>query len=143
MERIMESFNAMNPLEEALLATQTRKVQPSKLFDTLYASQVFVLINKDLNPSGAWDGDTALLVLNSQSGIPVVAIFTSSERSVGWLERAGAFQHGLLVDFRWLLKGIAEGVGIVLNPGSSVGVELAPNIVQKLKESTAPNAKEV
>lgn len=136
----MEDFIAKNPLEEVLLEAQSGRVPPSKLFDTLYTSQVFVLINKEIGPSGVWDNDIALLVLNSQSGIPVVAMFTSPERSKGWPERAQEFKYGLLVDFRWLLKGIAQEAGVVLNPGSAVGVELVPNIIQKLKEATENRA---
>ena len=111
---------------------------PATFFQRLCEAQVFILIDKEIPEGGVWTEDIALLVLNSQSGIPVVAVFTAPERSVAWLAQAPAFKHGLQTDFRWLLQGIAAGVGVVLNPGSPVGVELPPSLITKLRASVEP-----
>ena len=130
-------FAPLNALEQALLDTQEGRLPPAAFFQRLCDAQVFILIDKEIPENGVWTPDIALLVLNSQSGIPVVAMFTAPERSVAWLAQAPAFKFGLQIDFRWLLNGLAEGVGIVLNPGAAVGVELPSSIVQKLKASAA------
>ncbi|NQD38121.1 SseB family protein [Permianibacter sp. IMCC34836] len=127
------TFTPMNPLEQALVDTQNGRLLPAAFFPLLCDSQVFILIDREIPEGGSWTPDISVLVLNSQSGIPVVAMFTAPERSVAWLQRAPAFKFGLQIDFRWLLNGIADGAGIVLNPGAAVGVELPANLVQKLK----------
>lgn len=133
----MENFVAANPLEEILLEAQEGRVPPAQLFEALFASQVIVLINQDPGPGGQWTDETSLMILNSASGIPVIAMFSSLGRSSMWPDQSGEFQYALEVDFGWLLNGVMEGVGIVLNPGSTVGVEMAPELVVKLQESLA------
>jgi hypothetical protein len=137
----MQTFTASNALEQALLDAQTGKIPPSKLFESLYAAQVFVLIDKEIGVGGMWSNDISMLVLNSQSGTPMIAMFTSPERAMGWPERAPAFKFGLLTDFSWLLKGLATEAGVVINPGSAIGVELTASIVQQLRESAGSDAK--
>ena len=134
------SFTPLNALEQALLDTQHGRLLPAAFFQQLCDSQVFILIDKEIPEGGSWTPEIALLVLNSQSGFPVLAMFTAPERSLAWLQRAPAFQFGLQVDFRWLLQSIASGVGVVLNPGAVVGVELPPELVNKLKAGAAAGA---
>jgi hypothetical protein len=104
---------------------------------SLLASQVFVLLDKDPGPSRNWDNSASPLVLHNQSGVPMLAVFTAPERSTGWPERIPGYTFGLLTDFRWLLKGITSGVGLVINPGSSVGLEMPATGVARLKAEAA------
>lgn len=133
----MTPFTPGNPLEKVLLAAQSGAVEPAALFQRMYLSQVFVLLDKQPDPDGKWDKTTSLMVLNNARGEPMMAIFTAPERSQDWPAQAPAFRHGILVDFPWVLKGMAAGVGIVVNPGCSVGVEMSADIVQKLKDGLA------
>lgn len=133
----MHNFVTVNPLEQTLVDAQQGRLPPSVLFAALYASQVVVLVNRDLGVDGQWTEETALLVLNSPAGTPVIAAFTAPERIADWPERSPEFRHPLRVDFRWLIDGITEEVGLVLNPGLPVGLELAPEMIVKLQQSTA------
>jgi hypothetical protein len=54
-------------------------------------------------------------------------------RSSEWPTRFPQFTFGLITDFKWLLKGVQAGVGIVINPGSSAGLEMPPSGVLELK----------
>ena len=129
------AFAPLNALEQALLDTQEGRMLPAAFFEQLTGGTVFILLDKAIPEGGSWTSDTSLLVLNSQSGFPVIALFTAPERSIAWLAQAPAYPHGLQISFRWLLQGISAGVGLVLNPGSAVGVELPPSLVDKLRAS--------
>lgn len=131
----MPEFTATNPLEAILLDAQLGQVKPSRLFDLLCASQVFVMLNQPLGAGGAWVEGTELLVLEGPERAPVIAVFTAPERAVMWRGIATGFDHGLLVDFRWVLGGIVNDVGIALNPGSEVGLEMSADMVKKLQAS--------
>jgi len=72
-------------------------------------------------------------VLMNSAGTPVLAMFTAPERSGEWPKRQPRFRFGLLTDFAWLLKGITLNVGIVINPGLSVGLEMRPSTVGELR----------
>ena len=133
----MTAFAPLNPLETALQQAQAGERKPSDLFAALHDAQVFVLVDRELGPGGTWTEDTSLLVLNSPSGAPVVAVFSAPERAKDWPERAPAFRWGLHVEFRWLLQGLSPQVGIVVNPDSEVGVELTTEILGKLRQTVA------
>lgn len=137
----MTDFTPLNPLETTLAAAQAGTLPPSQLFAALHGTQVFVLINKQLGPDTPWDEETALLVLNGQAGTPVVAVFSAAERAIDWPAQAPAFRFGLWVEFRWLLGGIAPELGIAINPGAAVGLELAPAMLQQLRDSIAAQTR--
>lgn len=130
----MESFIPANALEQALLDARDGKVPPSRLFQALVDAQVFVMVSQSLGDNGEWLDGTRMLVLENDAGKPLVAVFSSPPRSLMWHDIAVGFGHGLLVDFRWVLGGVMDDVGIAVNPGSEVGVELAPNMVRKLRD---------
>jgi len=130
-------FSPVNPLEHALIGAQQGTGSPSTFFDELIGSQVFVLLDKEVGPDGRWDPSISLCVLTNAAGGPVVAAFTAPERSSPWHHRLPQFQYGLLVSFTWLLQGLGPDVGVVFNPGHSVGVELAPEAINRLKQQAA------
>lgn len=138
----MTTFTPLNDLERALLDARDGKVPASTLFAALFAATVFTLLNEEPGADGTLSDTASLLVLNSEAQEPLVGLFTAAERAAGWPERAPAYRYGLLVEFRWLLPRLADGVGIVLNPGAAVAVELPPELVGKLRASLdAGNAK--
>jgi len=126
-------FEPSNDLEHALLQAQEGRLAVSALMKTLLASKVFVLIDKELGPSGVWDNSVSPMVLSNVAGGPVLAVFTAPERSAEWPKNYPQYKFGLLTDFRWLLKGIATGVGVAINPGSPVSLEMPAAGVEQLK----------
>jgi hypothetical protein len=40
--------------------------------------------------------------------------------------------HAIYVDFAWIVRGLAPGVGLAINPGDALGLELQPETAQKL-----------
>ena len=133
-------FSPATPLERALLDAQQGTGSPAAFFGELLSSQVFVLLDKEIGPEGRWDPSINLCVLTNAAGGPVVAAFTVPERSTPWHERLPQFGYGLLVSFTWLLQGMGSEVGVVINPGHSVGVELAPEAIVRLKQQVAGNS---
>ena len=126
-------FEAANLLETALIYAQSGAIPFGDFVARLLSSQVFVLLDKDPGPSGVWDNTASPLMLRGQAGLPMMAIFTAPERSTGWPARIPEYSFGLLTDFRWLLKGTTSSVGLVINPGSTVGVEMPASDVAQLR----------
>jgi hypothetical protein len=131
-------FMPVNRLESLLLQAQRGEATVEALLDTLLASQVFVLLDKDPGPGSVWNNTASPLVLGNASGSPVLAVFTDRERSTRLRQQVPGYEFGLLVQFRWLVLGIANDVGAVINPGNAVGFELSPERVAELK-SRAPS----
>ncbi|MBL9165260.1 MAG: SseB family protein [Planctomycetaceae bacterium] len=96
-------------------------------------SQVVALFNGDPTMAKGMRLNAQPLLLNSSDGEPMLAIFTSIERSKIWSQKQTDFSFGMQVPFEWLLRGTVSGVGLVINPGSTVGLEMSPAGVTQLK----------
>jgi hypothetical protein len=139
MADVVKTFEPLNDLESALIQAQAGNLSAMDFLGKLSTSKVFVLLDKELPPSGLWDNSASLMVLSNIAGTPVLALFTAPERSEGWPAQFQRFSFGLLTDFSWLIRGIAKGVGIVVNPGHSVGLEISPERVAELAIEAATN----
>jgi hypothetical protein len=128
-----QSFEPSNDLERALVAAQKGQLPVPAFMQTLLTSKVFVLVDKEIGAGGAWDNSASPMVLSDSKGAPFLAMFTAPERSGEWPKRQPRFGFGLLTDFSWLLKGIAPNVGVVINPGLTVGLEMQPSTVAQLR----------
>lgn len=65
----------------------------------------------------------------------MLAVFTSVERATPMAQNSKQQQYALLTDFSWVLKVVAPGVGIVINPAWPVGVEIEPARIAELKNA--------
>jgi hypothetical protein len=127
-------FKPSKALERALVQAQARTMSVDDFFGHLLTSQVAVLLDKEVPESG-WDNSISPLVLASPRGGNVLAAFTGVDRATPMSQRSNSHKYALLVDFRWVLKGVSPGVGIVVNPGWTVGVEIEPVRVAELKNA--------
>lgn len=119
-------------LESKLEAAQQGRCSAPELFEELLASQIIVLLDKPIAEDGRWDPTARPLTLNSPNGYAVMAIFTTHEKAAPWVQQAPAHVHALYVDFAWIVRGLAPQVGLVINPGDVLGLELQPETAQKL-----------
>lgn len=122
----------LDALERKLQAARRGQCSTPELFEELLASQIIVLLDKPIGADGRWDATAKPLTLNSPNGFAVMAIFTTHEKAAPWVQQAPAHVHALFVDFAWIVRGLAPGVGLVLNPGDALGLELQPETAQKL-----------
>ena len=129
-----EEFHPDNELERALVQAQAGTMSTEEFLGRLLDSQVTLLLDKEVPESG-WDNSISPLVLASPRGGNVLAAFTGVDRVVPMSQGSNSYKYALLVDFRWVLKGVAPGVGIVINPGWPVGVEIEPARVAELKNA--------
>lgn len=119
-------------LESKLQAARQGQCSTPELFEEMLASQIIVLLDKPIDEDGRWDPTARPLTLNSPNGFAVMAIFTTHEKAAPWVLQAPAHVHALYVDFAWIVRGLAPQVGLVINPGDVLGLELQPETAQKL-----------
>ncbi|MDG2510662.1 SseB family protein [Stenotrophomonas maltophilia] len=130
-------FEPLNDLEVRLLQAQDGTLSAAQFLDGLLTSTAFVLLDKAIGEDGAWDESISPLVLTSESGEPMFAVFTAPERAGLWHEQLPQFAHAMPIAVHALLAGIGDGVGLVLNPGLDVGMEMIPDAVAQLKQRAA------
>ena len=122
-------------LESKLQAAQQGLCSAPELFEELLASQIIVLLDKPIADDGRWDPTARPLTLNSPNGFAVMAVFTTHEKGMPWVQQSPAHVHALYVDFAWIVRGLAPGVGLVINAGDALGLELQPETAQKLAQA--------
>lgn len=129
-----DNFNPKNELEEKLLAAQEGRIPGEDFLKELMGAQVFMPVEEKYEIAGLQSSDKAQpLLLEDESGMQVVVLFTSPERAKPFLEDFPKYKGGLLTEFTWIAERIGSGVGITLNPGSETGLEMAPEMLQQLK----------
>ena len=133
MNASMQSFDPLNELEGKIAAGQAGKLPLGDVLQALMESRVYTLVDKDPGPEGKWDDSISPLILANQAGKPLLAVFTAEERAASWPQQYPQFKFGFFADFYWWVKGIDAAFGIVVNPGSSAGMELLAPLVQELK----------
>ncbi|MDV3467540.1 SseB family protein [Stenotrophomonas sp. C3(2023)] len=132
-----DQFEALNDLEVRLLQAQDGTLTAQAFLDGLLTESVIVLLDKPVAEDSEWDDATTPLVLTNEAEQPMFAVFTAVDRARPWAEQLEQFENALQVEFQWLVGAMAEGVGIVLNPGFDVGMEIVPEAMAQLKERAA------
>lgn len=126
-------FDPLNDLEVALAAAKAGTGTIDALIDRLQDSQVFLLLDRDPGPEEARDESAVPLTLNNAQGQPLLALFSAPERSISMTLAYPGYAFGVWVEFRWLLRLVRPGVGLVLNPGAIAGFEMPASAVAQLQ----------
>jgi hypothetical protein len=125
---------------ERLLARCIAGEEPiPQLVAELLRSQVFVLFHGEPTPAGP-PSPLRPLVVESSQGHLAVAVFTHPDRVTRLAKLHPEFRTGLQVAFTWVVQSAPEGLGLVLNPGSSLCIEQAPCGVVELRRAVASGA---
>lgn len=130
-------FAPLNDLEVALLAAKTGEGTIDALIDRLQQAPVFLLLDRDPGPEAARNEDARPLTLANAQGLPVLAMFSAPERSISMTLAWPGYAFGVWVEFRWLLRLVSPGVGLVLNPGAVAGFEMPADAVTQLQAELA------
>ena len=131
-----------NELEKHLHAAQLGESPSDVFMKQLIASQVFMPVIDEPVVGGIQRSTHAQpLVVQDDSGISALVLFTSLDRAKPFLEaNYPDFKGGLLTEFTWVLEKMDAGFGIMINPGDELGIDIEPELVQQLAESAArPN----
>lgn len=127
-------FEFFNDFEVCLLQVQDGMLIVVQFFDGLLILMVFVLLDKVIGEDGVWDESILLLVLISESGELMFVVFIVLECVGLWYEQLLQFVYVMLIVVYVLLVGIGDGVGLVLNLGLDVGMEMIFDVVVQLKQ---------
>lgn len=133
-------FEARNELERKLEALHDGKMSEADFLGQLINTEIFMPIQDDSTPEGIQRSTSAKpLVVEDESGIPVMLLFTSPERAKPVVREFPGFAGGLLTEFKWVLEKIGDGVGVSLNPVLELGYDIEPATVKKLRAELPPN----
>lgn len=127
------AFIARTDLERRLEALHDGTLSETEFVAALLGTEIFMPIQDDTK-SGIQLGTSAKpLVVEDESGIPVMLLFTSPERAKPVVQEFPGYGGGLLTEFKWVLEKLTDDVGISLNPGWEIGYDIEPAQVAKIR----------
>jgi len=133
-----DTFDARNELEENLLAVQEGRMSSDEFMQYLMDTQVFMPVKDSIGIEGFTSSDKALpLTLKTEDEIEVLILFTSPDRSKGFVEDFPGYDGGLLAEFKWVLERTGSGIGISINPNWPVGMDFEPEMIEQLRSHSA------
>lgn len=128
-----EVFEPKNELEHKLLAAWEGNMSGEEFMQELLVSEVFMPIEDDEVIQGLQRSSRAKpLVLQTEDGESVLALFTSPDRAKPFLEDFPDYRGGLLTEFKWVLEKVGTGHSIALNPGCEVGFDMEPDMLSQI-----------
>jgi len=133
---MQDTFETRNELEENLLAAQEGQMSSESFMEYLMETQVFMPVKDSIGIEGFTSNDKAVpLTLKTEDNIEVLILFTSPDRSKEFLQDFQGYDGGLLAEFKWVLERTGSGIGISINPGIAVGMDLEPDMIAQLKSN--------
>jgi hypothetical protein len=138
-----DAFEPRNELERQLLAAQEGRLGADDFLHALLEAQVFVPV-QDADRGIANFQRSVLaqpLTLEAEDGTRVLVLFTSPERARTFLQDHPDYPGGLLERFGHVIERVGAGFGVALNPGLPVGLDMEPEMVERLRPSQALDAE--
>jgi len=127
-------FNPTTDLERTLAAAQEGTVGEKAFMSELMTAQVFVPVYEDTQVENSPPSDKVMpLTFEAKDGTKMVAIFTTPDRAKPVLADIEGYEGGFLTEFNWVIGKLESGVGVSLNPGHDVGVDMAPEMIDTLR----------
>jgi hypothetical protein len=122
-----------NELEFLIDCGREGKVTMATIYQALIRSSIIVLMNKE------WDGRTQdpelkAMMLQDKDGNNLMVTFTDESRTAEIKARHPEFTHEKVVPVAPMLDNLDEQIGLIINPGQSVGVQITPEGLKELKE---------
>lgn len=136
------NFIPHNALEEQLAAVHTGTLAPEIFVLQLIEQQVFMPVRDEKHLIQGFQRSTQAepLIIETEDGERVLAVFTSPERAKPFVEHFPDFSGGLLTEFSWLLRRVGGGVPIALNPGWDIGMDFDADTIAQLIAQLPPES---
>lgn len=125
---------ARNDLERLLADMHRGGLEPEDFARRLMEQQVFMPVKDEKHRIAGFQTSTKAepLIVDDDEGNRVLVLFTVPERAKDFLAHYPGYSGGLVAEFPWVLKRVAAGMGVSINPGEELGFDFDPDMVAML-----------
>jgi len=125
------SLSPRNELETLLAAVHAGEVDPETFVARLLDLQVFMPIKDEKHQIAGFQASTQAepLIVEVEDEQQVMILFSAPERAKLFLTQFPGYSGGLLTDFAWILRRMADDMGIALNPGEEDGFDFDAEMI--------------
>lgn len=123
-----------NDLETLLTELHAGSIDPEAFGERLLDLQVFMPVKDEKHAIAGFQRSTQAepLILEADDGTAVLVLFSSPERAKNFMSDFPGYSGGLLTEFSWVLRRMAEDVGIALNPDMELGMDFDTDMIALL-----------
>ena len=120
-----------NELETLLAAVHAGEVDPEAFVARLLDLQVFMPIKDEKHQIAGFQISTQAepLIVEVEDDQQVMVLFSAPERAKAFLAQFPGHSGGLLTEFAWILRRMADDMGIALNPGEEDGFDFDAEMI--------------
>lgn len=127
-------FEPANELEEALMQLGSGQIDTSGFLRLLLQAKLYILLDRE--PQGQTLGGCIPMVISTeQDGPQLLAVFSDPQRGGVMSEHFGDYKWVAQVDFAWIVEHTGDSCGVILNPGSPLGIEIAAAGLKEIREA--------
>ncbi len=123
-----------NDLEYLLTELHAGSIKPETFAQRLLDLQVFMPVKDEKHAIAGFQRSTQAepLVLEADDGTAVLVLFSSPERAKAFMSDFPGYSGGLLTEFSWVLRRMADDLGIALNPDMELGMDFDTDMIAML-----------
>lgn len=132
-EHLIPDFIPGSELELQLVQLQLHQRISDQFLDTLFSSQL-VLLTAQQPTEDTVPADLSPLIIRDQQGARFLAIFTNLELATAQAEQFKPYQYGFVVGGDWVIGNLSDNLGVVINPGCNVGVQIPAKHLATVKQ---------
>lgn len=123
-----------NDLEYLLTELHNGSLDPETFAQRLLNLQVFMPVKDEKHAIAGFQRSTQAepLILEADDGTAVLVLFSSPERAKAFMNDIPGYSGGLLTEFSWVLRRMADDVGIALNPDIELGMDFDTDMIAML-----------
>ena len=123
-----------NDLEYLLTELHNGSLDPETFAQRLLELQVFMPVKDEKHAIAGFQRSTQAepLILEADDGTAVLVLFSSPERAKAFMNDIPGYSGGLLTEFSWVLRRMADDVGIALNPDIELGMDFDTDMIAML-----------
>ncbi len=120
-----------NELEALLSTVHSGEVDPETFVARLLNMQVFMPIQDEKHKIAGFQASTRAepLIVEVEDDQKIMILFSAPERAKDFLTQFPGYSGGLLTEFAWVLRRMADGMGIALNPGDELGFDFDAEMI--------------
>lgn len=123
-----------NDVERLLVDMAEGRIEPEDFAKQLLDLQVFMPVQDEKHQIMGFQTSTKAqpLIIEDEDGNRVLVTFSAPERAKALAADFPNYSGGLLTEMSWILRRMASGMGLTINPGMEPGFDFDPDMVAML-----------